>query len=374
MKNKRTIALTGGHITPALALIEALEQRDDISLVFIGRKHAIEGSRTLSFEYQLVREKGIRFVSITAGRLQRHISWQTIPSIFKIPIGYIQAFIYCLTERPSLIVSFGGYVALPPAIAGWLCRIPVITHEQTLVAGLANRIIARIAKRVCVTFPETLTQLPKGKAVYTGLPMREGLFTPPKKSPFDLDREHYPMIYVTGGGTGAQSLNRLVFPILPTILRHHSIIHQVGDTSLAEAQKIRESLPEDSKDRYIVKSYIPIPTLSWVLAHAALVVGRSGANTVMELAALAKVAVLVPLPWSGGGEQQENAAWLVQNGGAVVLNQPELTPQILENKIEATWANLRSFQKRADAFASQIPRDGTKRFVREIEHILLATA
>jgi UDP-N-acetylglucosamine--N-acetylmuramyl-(pentapeptide) pyrophosphoryl-undecaprenol N-acetylglucosamine transferase len=373
MKNKRTIALTGGHITPALALIEALQERDDISMVFIGRKHAMEGSRTLSFEYQLVREKGIRFVSITAGRLQRYISWQTILSILKIPIGYVQAFIYCLRKRPSLIVSFGGYVALPPAIAGWLCRIPVITHEQTLVAGLSNKIIARIAKRVCVTFPETLTQLPKGKAVYTGLPMREGLFTPPKRAPIALDLKQYPLIYVTGGGTGAQSLNRLLFPILPALLRHHSIIHQVGDTSLTQAQTIRAALPSGYRDRYIVRSYIPTTTLSWVLSHAALVLGRSGANTVMELAAVAKVAVLVPLPWSAGREQQENAAWLARNGGAVVLKQPELTPQILENTIEATWANLKSFQQRADACASRIPRDGTKRFVREIEHILLTT-
>jgi UDP-N-acetylglucosamine--N-acetylmuramyl-(pentapeptide) pyrophosphoryl-undecaprenol N-acetylglucosamine transferase len=371
MKNKRTVVITGGHITPAIAVTDAL--KDDVSVVFIGRKYAMEGSRIPSFEYRLMTKRGIRFIPITTGRLQRHMSWKTIPSLVKIPVGCIQSLWYCLRERPSLIVSFGGYVALPPAIAGWLCRIPVITHEQTLVAGLSNKIIARIAKRVCVTFPETLTQLPKGKAVYTGLPIRAALFTPPKKSPFALDLTHYPLIYITGGGTGARSLNRLLFPILPALLRHHSIVHQVGDTSLTEAQKIRESLPDEYKDRYIVQSYILTTTLSWVLSHAALVVGRSGANTVMELAALGKVALLVPLPWSGGGEQQENAAWLARSGGAVVLKQAELTPQILEHTIETTWANLTSFQQRADACAQHIPRDGTKRFVREIEHILRPT-
>jgi UDP-N-acetylglucosamine--N-acetylmuramyl-(pentapeptide) pyrophosphoryl-undecaprenol N-acetylglucosamine transferase len=278
-----------------------------------------------------------------------------------------------MRDRPSLIVSFGGYVALPPAIAGWLCRIPVITHEQTLVAGLANRIIARIAKRVCVTFPETIHHFPKGKAVYTGLPMREGLFTPPKKAPFVLDLPQYPLMYVTGGTTGAQSLNRLFFPILPSLLRHYTIVHQVGDTSLGEAKNVREALPIEYQKRYIVESYTPLPTLSWILAHASLVVGRSGANTVMELAALAKVALLVPLPWSGGGEQQENASWLARNGGAVVLVQRGLTPRILGQKIDAVWANITSLQSQADFFASHIPRDGTKRMLTEIEHILLAT-
>lgn len=364
MKNKRTIALTGGHITPAIAVIEALP--DDVSVVCIGRKYAMEGSRSPSFEYRLMTKRGIRFIPITTGRLQRHMSWKTIPSLVKIPVGCIQSLWYCLRERPSLIVSFGGYVALPVAIAGWLCRIPVITHEQTRVTGLANRIIARIAKRVCVTFPETLPRLPKGKAVITGLPMREGLFTPPKKSPFVIDREHYPMIYVTGGGTGARSLNRLLFPILPELLKKYTIVHQVGDASLVEAQKIRSS-------RYIVASYFPLTIVSWIFAHAAFVIGRSGANTVMELAALGKVALLVPLPWSGGGEQQENAAWLAKNGGAVVLSQRELTPKVLEKKIGAAWRNITSLQQRADVFASKIPRDGTKRFVREIEHILRPT-
>lgn len=371
MRNKRTIVITGGHITPALALIDALRTHDDIALVFIGRKHATEGSRSLSFEYKLISQKRIRFVPIRAGRLQRRFTRQTIPSILRIPIGCIQAAIFCIRERPALIVSFGGYVGLPVALAGWLCRIPVITHEQTLVAGLANRIIARIAKRVCVTYPETVGHFPKGKAVYTGLPMREGLFTPPETPPFALDTKHYPLIYVTGGGTGARSLNRLLFPIVPSLLKRHTIVHQAGEISFAEAQHTRESLPGSRKDRYIVRSYIPTPTLSWVLSHAALVLGRSGANTVMELAALGKVSLLVPLPWSGGNEQRENAMWLARNGGAIVLDQHELTPQLLEKKIETVWADSRSLQSRADAFASQIPRDGTQRFVAEIEHILL---
>jgi UDP-N-acetylglucosamine--N-acetylmuramyl-(pentapeptide) pyrophosphoryl-undecaprenol N-acetylglucosamine transferase len=312
-------------------------------------------------------------VSITAGRLQRRFTLQTIPSVLKIPIGFVQACVYCIRERPSLIVSFGGYVSLPVAIAGWLCGIAVITHEQTLVAGLANRIIARIAKRVCVTFPETLAHFPKGKAVYTGLPVREGLFFPPDTSPFALDTKQYPLIYVTGGGTGAQSLNRLLFPVLPSLLKRYTIVHQTGEISFVEAQKIRESLPGNYKNRYIARSYIPTPTLSWILAHASLVVGRSGANTVMELAALGKVAILVPLPWSAGGEQQENAAWLVRNGGAIILTQRELTPKGFEQTIEAASGNLAPLQKRADAFAMHIPRDGTRRLIREIEHILPAT-
>lgn len=363
MKKKYTIAMCGGHITPALAVIEAL--RGDASIVFFGRKYAMEGSSIPSFEYRLITEINIRFISITAGRLHRYVSRHTILSFFKFPVGCIQAMWYCVRIRPSLIVSFGGYVALPVAIAAWFCRIPVITHEQTLVPGLANRIIARIARRVCVTFPETLSYFPKDKAVVTGLPMRRELFSPSKAEPFTADLPHYPLIYVTGGGTGAQSLNRLLFPILPDLLKKYTIVHQVGDASLAEAQKIRS-------DRYIVASHFSLATVSWILAHASLVVGRAGANTVLETAALGKVALFVPLPWSGGGEQEKNALWLAHNGGAVVLHQRGLASAGLMHNIREIFENLASLQSRADVFAQKIPRDGAGRMRIEIEHILSA--
>lgn len=370
MKHTRTIVVTGGHVTPAIAVIDAL--KSDVSVVFFGRKYAMEGSRTVSAEYRLIIGKGIRFISITTGRLQRYLTWMTVPSLFKIPVGCIQALWYCLRLRPALIVSFGGYVALPTVLAGWLCRIPVITHEQTLVPGLANRLIARIATRVCVSFPDTLARFPKDKAVLTGLPMREELFTAPKKTPFSLDLSGHPLLYITGGGTGAQSLNRIVYPVLSSLLHTYTIIHQVGDTSLVEAQKIRTALRDEYKRRYIVLPYIPIPELSWVLSHASLVVGRSGANTVAELAVLGKVSLLVPLPWSGGGEQQENADWLARYGGAVVVPQSSLTPLRLRKEIEAVWAQMPELQQRASGFAVTVPRDGTRRMLREIENVLTA--
>ena len=366
-----TVVMTGGHVTPAVAVIDAL--KDDVSIVFFGRKYAMEGSRILSVEYRLITGKHIRFIPLITGRLQRRMTAMTIPSLLKIPVGCIQAYLFCLRERPSLVVSFGGYVAFPVAVAAWFCRIPVITHEQTVVAGLTNRIIARIATRICVTYPETIDHFPQGKAVYTGLPMREELFRPPKKAPYILDMK-YPVLYVTGGGSGARSLNRLVFPVLPSLLRRYTVIHQVGSVSREEAQKIRSQLPDAYKNRYIIETYISLPALSWVLSRAVLVLGRSGANTVMELAALGKVAVLVPLPWSGGGEQQANASWLVRNGGAIILTQQELTPHRLEQRIDEAWAHITPLQSRADVLASRIPRDGTKRVVAEIEHILHSPA
>jgi UDP-N-acetylglucosamine--N-acetylmuramyl-(pentapeptide) pyrophosphoryl-undecaprenol N-acetylglucosamine transferase len=193
--------------------------------------------------------------------------------------------------------------------------------------------------------------------------MREALFEPSKKSPYVLDIKKYPLLYITGGGTGAQSLNDLIFPIIPELLKKYSVIHQVGEVSLAAAQKIQS-------DRYIAVQYIPLPEVSWILAHSSLVISRSGANTITELAALGKVAVLVPLPWSGGGEQQKNAEWLGSHGGAVVANQQALSSEMLYTTIQDIWKNFTEFQQKASGFAPRIPRDGTKKFLNEIEKIL----
>lgn len=365
-----TLFISGGHVTPAIALLDEIAARKDLEVVFVGRKHAMEGSRLLSFEYQLISQKGIRFLPIAAGRIQRRLTLFTIPSIFKIPIGFVQALWYCMRERPSLIVSFGGYIALPLAVAGWVCRIPVLTHEQTRAAGLANRIIARLALRVCVSFEDMLSEFPKGKAVYTGLPMRKELFAPSPHAPFVVNEEKYPLVYITGGGTGAVSLNALIFPLLATLLKTHTVVHQVGALSLPQAQRARASLPKALQARYIVESYISLPKLGWVFEHAVLVIGRSGANTVTELAALGKAAVLIPLPWSGGREQEKNAAWLSSQGGAVVADQKTLTAKTLERVLEDILGNLDVMQSKADAFAPHVLRDGAHRVSMEIEQIL----
>ena len=143
---KKKILICGGHVTPALALID--EMQGEYELVFVGRTYAVE--------YSLVTKKGIRFISINAGKS----SWS---AFFKTPLGFIQAFLLLLFERPQVVVSFGGYVALPVALVAWMFGIPVVTHEQTLAPGRANRIIANIAKRICVTFPETAMRSRKRK-------------------------------------------------------------------------------------------------------------------------------------------------------------------------------------------------------------------
>jgi UDP-N-acetylglucosamine--N-acetylmuramyl-(pentapeptide) pyrophosphoryl-undecaprenol N-acetylglucosamine transferase len=359
------VCITGGHITPALALIDEIARvHQSWNMVFIGRSQSTErGDR--SQEPELVKQKGVTFLPITAGRMTRQFDIPSLWSWLKIPVGYVQAFAYCLSERPDIVVSFGGYIALPVVVAARFLGIPVVTHEQTRVPGLANRIIGKLAKKVCVTFADTAGYFPRGKTVVTGLPIRQELLHPVKKAPFDIVLGDLPLVYITGGTTGAVSINERVFPIIGQLVKKCIVIHQTGSISEKHAREYKQQLHASDRDRYVVQANIDASAVAWILQHASLVVGRSGANTVVELAVLGTHALCIPLPWSAGGEQLANAKWLSSLGLAEVIEQHNATSDMLLARISA---GIQVPRKKSPATGIFV--DGAARMLGEIDAIL----
>jgi len=342
MKNQVTIGITGGHLAPALAVIESIRQKKkEWKIVFLGRKHAFEGETVISKEYTAISRLGIPFVSLTAGRLRRDISIRSFIAFLKIPVGFFQAFWYCLFLRPTIVVSFGGYIGVPVAIAAWLLGIPVITHEQTHRLSLSNKIISLVADEVLLSF-EDAQFMKSHPAIVTGLPIRFAITHAPKHCSFIVPKDK-PIILITGGTTGAVSLNNLLFPIIQRLTLRYTVIHQTGHQSFQDAKALKEKLPDVQKSYYVPMSYIDEPDMGWILHHSQLVIGRSGANTVAELTALSLPALLVPLPWSGGGEQKKNAEIYAKNGQARIVDQQTATPQQIFDFVEDLFRH--KFQK-----------------------------
>lgn len=360
-----TILITGGHPSPALAVIEELQKTyPHWKLVWAGRIYAFEGKRIYSSEYTQVQALHIPFINIMTGRLQRSFSLYTIPSLLKFPLGIIQSLGALLKYKPAVVVSFGGYIALPVAVASWILHIPVITHEQVQTVGLANRIIARLAQKVLVTFPETLTHVPQGKGVVTGLPIRSIFFNPPTNPSFPSLSDGLPIIYITGGSTGAQTLNEALFPVIPLLVKTMTVIHQTGEVSFEAAGKLKETLGL-SKNRYIIAPFFEAQDVAWIYRHASIVIGRSGANTVGELIALNKKAILIPLPWAGAQEQLENAKYFEKTGNGMYINQTDLNKETLVSAIASVLdKKISSHQK------PQQIKSGATNVVREIAAIL----
>lgn len=351
----KKIVITGGHLTPALALIEKLEKEKDYQIYFFGRKFALEGAKNLSAEYRQIVKKNIKFTNITTGRIQRKFTSHTIPSLLKIPLGFISSFLNLLLVRPNIILSFGGYLSTPVIFSGWLLGIDSITHEQALVAGLANKINSIFAKKIFVVWPQTIKFFPKEKTEVIGNLTRSAIF---KKQAKDAKIQKFlnrpgKLIFITGGSLGSHFLNQKIFKLLP-ILDKYLVIHQVGTTNyrgdLDNARKIKRA-------NYLGVDYLDADNIGAVLNRVDLTIARSGANTVWDLATLAKISILVPLPISASGEQQENAKILESAGTATILDQDQCTQDKLATVINYVFKHYSTFQKNAKNFAKTLPRD-----------------
>ncbi|MBI5019401.1 UDP-N-acetylglucosamine--N-acetylmuramyl-(pentapeptide) pyrophosphoryl-undecaprenol N-acetylglucosamine transferase [Candidatus Gottesmanbacteria bacterium] len=370
MQKPVNILITGGHVTPAIATIEEIKKRyPKWQITFVGRKHSLEGVKVLSEEYRLIKDLNIPFIPITAGRLKRDGGLGALVALLKVPVGLIQAFAAVMQVRPDVVVSFGGYVALPVALGARILGVRVITHEQTTRPGLANRIIARIADHICISFPETKKMITGGNRItLTGLPLRSAVLNPPEQKPFPVP-EGKPILFIVGGSTGSVSINNVVFASLPTLVKYYTVVHQVGRLSIAHGEAVARDLPKTLEKYYIPRAYFSAAEYSWAMHNAEIVIGRSGANTVTEIALSGAVAICIPLPWSAHNEQFHNAAFLV-GGGSVILPQDKLTPSSLIKTVNEVTATIGARKLKAGALAMLLPADGAKRLVDVIEHMI----
>lgn len=352
----KKILLTGGHLTPALALLDELEKEKDIKLYFIGRKYATENSKNVAAEFSIITKRNINFYALTTGRLQRKFTKYTIPSLLKIPAGFVQSFYYLLTLRPNIVVSFGGYISPPVVIGAWILGIPSITHEQSIIPGLANKINSIFAKKVLLTWQETKKYFPRATVI--GNPIRKLVFEKNTKNNKikEFLKGSNKIIYVTGGSLGSHFINNLIFESLETI-KGYKIIHQVG--SLNHKGDLDKALKIENPN-YLALDYVGQDCIGYILDNATFIISRSGANTVWEIALIGKPSILIPLPIAASGEQLANAKILERQGSSIVINQSEATPRLLQESIETIETNLTRFQNNALKLKKSLPRNSAK--------------
>ncbi|CAA9590742.1 MAG: UDP-N-acetylglucosamine--N-acetylmuramyl-(pentapeptide) pyrophosphoryl-undecaprenol N-acetylglucosamine transferase [uncultured Thermomicrobiales bacterium] len=322
---------TGGHVTLALATLATLRTRlagTPLDLLWIGTAGGVER--------RIADEHGIPFRSIQAGKLRRYLSLENVIDFGRIPIGAGQALVALRRFRPDVVFSTGGFVSVPTVAAAGLLRLPVLIHEQTAQFGLANRLNLRFATTIALPYEASRAFVPRTtrRVVVTGNPVRAEIRHGDRAEGARLlgFNPDLPTIYATGGARGARAINAMIAAILPDLVNRYQIIHSCGTQdvppTLNDLSAIGARLPEALRSRYVVRDFVGAE-LPHVYALSALVIGRSGAGTVAELAALGKPALLIPLPGTGGDEQTKNARLLADVGGAIMLAESELTPTSL---------------------------------------------
>jgi UDP-N-acetylglucosamine--N-acetylmuramyl-(pentapeptide) pyrophosphoryl-undecaprenol N-acetylglucosamine transferase len=357
---------TGGHTSAGLAVAAALAA-GGAEVHWIGSHDGVEARR--------VPEAGLPFHPISTGKLRRYWDRKNVSDLLvRVPAGFVQSWRLLRRLRPAVLFSAGGFVSVPPALAARSLGIPIVVHEQTAVPGLANRITARFAARVAVSFAASGGGFPARRVVLTGNPVRRDVLGGSREAA--LERFGFdpavPLLYVTGGAQGAHRINRVVGEALPRLLTICQILHQCGDNpetgDRAWLEERARALPAALRPRYAVVPYIGAE-LRDVYAAAALLLGRSGAGTVTECCGLGLPALFVPLPGASGNEQAANAGLVEAAGGAVVLPQGDLAPESLVDTLSRLLrdrAGLEAMGARARALAVPDAAQRLARIIREV--------
>jgi UDP-N-acetylglucosamine--N-acetylmuramyl-(pentapeptide) pyrophosphoryl-undecaprenol N-acetylglucosamine transferase len=323
---------TGGHIYPALAVAHALRDHYGAELLFLGDENGLER--------EIVPREGVRFVGVTAGKLRRYLSLQTITDLVHVPVGIRQAREVVKEFQPHAAFTSGGYASVPAGLAARGIGAPLVIHQQDVSPNLANRILAPRATRISISFPQSLRYFNRyrKKTALTGNPVREEILRvanhqpEPFKASFNLDPTQ-PLLLVTGGSQGSRHLNRVVASALSRLLPRCQILHISGEHNYEETRQLAEphfaERPE-LRGRYVLRGYIST-RMAEALAASDVLVCRAGAATLAELAILGRPSILVPLPPGITGSPQEiNAAMFRQAGAAEVIEDRELTPDTLQ--------------------------------------------
>lgn len=329
----KTIVFTGGgsagHVTPNLALMHRLKQ--------LGWEIKYIGSAT-GIEKDIIDREGVPFYPISSGKLRRYFDLKNIKDPFKVLKGVYDSYRLLKRLKPAIVFSKGGFVSVPVVLGSRMNNIPVIIHESDMTPGLANKISIPFATKVCVTFPETLSHVKGGKSILTGLPIRENMNHGKASRAVQLCDFHTqkPVILVMGGSLGSQVLNQAVRANLDRLLPQFQIVHLCGKGNIAEeflhtrGYKQFEYLNDELPD---------------VLAMTDLVISRAGATSIFEFLGLEKPMLLIPLSLQASrGDQILNAASFQKAGYADVLQEADMTAQILAERVEALYKNRETYK------------------------------
>jgi UDP-N-acetylglucosamine--N-acetylmuramyl-(pentapeptide) pyrophosphoryl-undecaprenol N-acetylglucosamine transferase len=374
---------SGGHVTPVVAVLRELKKRDSHAEIrfWCDRKFAPQAKSILRHF-----DEEIPVQAIISGKLRRYNAlplWRqllrpisiVLPNIrdgILVGCGFIQSLVKLLVWRPDVIFTKGGYVCLPVGIAARVLRIPLVIHDSDAHPGLTNRVLARFATKIATGAPLEYYPYPKSISKYVGIPIAEEFVAlsdaERKKAKKELGfDEKRPLIVVTGGGLGAGNLNDTVAKSLPDLVAMGSIFLIAGT---AQYDELRATTPQND-DRFQLHSFIS-GGMATILGAADIIVTRAGATTLLEIAALARPAILVPNIYLTGGHQLKNAKVYVDKKAAVIIDDLKLEED--PSLLVSTIAELLINPAKQKSMAAAMHAMAKPHAAREVADMILAAA
>ena len=355
---------TGGHIYPAVAVAEALKRHygNDVELLFVGAEGKMEMEKVPALGYEIV---GLPILGI-----QRQFTWKNLTVPFRLIASVLKARRVIRRFRPNVVVGFGGYASGPVLWTAQQMGVPTVIQEQNSFAGVANKILARKAERICVAYEGMERFFPADKIVMTGNPLRgtfgQGSVERSKALEHYGFSEELPVVLVVGGSLGTRTLNNMMKRWIAT-LDGVAPVQVIWQTGKFYEQEMREFLAEHPTENVWQGAFIE--RMDYAYEAADLVISRSGACTVSELCLVGKPTMFVPSPNVAEDHQTKNAMALVEKGAATIVRDNEAVEQAIPKALDLL-ADIKKLQSLSQNIKGLAIADSADRIVSEIEKLI----
>lgn len=317
---------TGGHLYPAIVIGKEILERDPHNKVLI-----IGAAKESS--NPIIEKEGLPFKKISTRGLQRGFSIRTFGFIYHLFVGFIQSARYLFSFYPDVVIGVGGYSSFPPVFLASVAGFPTLIHEQNSTPGLANRILGRLVDRVCLSFPDEEGYFSKEKVILTGNPTRKEIGKMERGesiSHFGLEKDRV-TILVFGGSRGARSLNLTLVEAVGNLMEIEDRIQLIYATGKEDYEWVSRRMKGIRFPLYLSDFIFDMP---FAYGAADLVIGRAGAGTIGEIIRCGLPSILVPYPYATSCHQLNNARLLERIGAAILIEERELSGELLSQKIK----------------------------------------
>lgn len=346
---------SGGHFYPLIAVTESIRDIIHEKKLLQAKIYYLAPS---PYNAGVLFDHEIEFRKIYAGKVRRYFSIKNLFDMIKSSFGFIQTFFKVFFIYPDVIFSKGGFMSLPVIFAGKLLGIPIIIHESDSVPGRANMLASKYAKEIAVSFAEAENFFPKEKVFWTGHPIRKEIKKPSKEGAKEYLglNEDLPVVVIFGGSLGAKKINDTITDALPELVKKYQVIHQTGKLNFEEVSKLSSIVLENSefKNRYKIFDYLNSVALRMCAGIADVIISRGG-STLFEISAWGVPSIIIPITDSNGDHQRKNAFNYARTGASIVIEENNLTPEVLETEINDIITNPER---------NQYMKEGTKKFAK----------
>jgi UDP-N-acetylglucosamine--N-acetylmuramyl-(pentapeptide) pyrophosphoryl-undecaprenol N-acetylglucosamine transferase len=363
---------TGGHFYPIIAVAEAL--RD-----LVKEKRLLEPElfymAPTPYDESVLYEQSITYKKIRAGKIRRYFSILNFFDLFKTGWGVLTAIWQVYRLYPDVVFGKGGYASFPVLFAARILGIPVVIHESDSVPGKVNLWAGKFARVIAVSYADAAKYFPSQKVAHTGNPIRKEVRAPISSGAREFLKieENLPVILVLGGSLGSETINETVIEALPVLLERYAVIHQTGRQNIAASKATADAVLYKSthKDRYKAFDYLSALALRMASGVASVVVSRAG-STIFEIAAWQVPSIIIPISEAVSHDQKSNAFAYARAGACEVIEENNLTANILESEIRRLIENPGDREKMILATKAFDKPEAAKLVAEEIVKIALS--